>query len=38
MLMVHQHNLLFQGEVPEVQEEHLLYILGRVITHSTQSF
>ena len=27
MLMVHHHNLLFQGEVPEVQEEHLLYIL-----------
>ena len=27
MLMVHHHNLLFQGEVPEVQKEHLLYIL-----------
>ena len=25
--MVHHHNLLFQGEVPEIQEEHLLYIL-----------
>ena len=27
MLMVYHHNLLFQEEVPEVQEEHLLYIL-----------
>ena len=27
MLMIHPHYLLFQGEVPEVQEEHLLYVL-----------
>ena len=27
MLMIHPHHLLFQGEAPEVQEEHLLYIL-----------
>ena len=27
MLMVYHHNLLFQGEVLEVQEEHLLYVL-----------
>ena len=27
MLIVHLHNLLVQGEVPEVQKEHLLYVL-----------
>ena len=27
MFIIHPHHLLFQGEVPGVQEEHLLYIL-----------
>ena len=27
MLIVYHHNLLFQGEVLEVQEEYLLYVL-----------
>ena len=33
MLMIYPHHLLFQGEVLEEQEEHLLYILeGLLLT------
>ena len=35
MLMVHHHNVLFQGEVPDSTRGARPVCFGRVITHST---